>query len=217
MRFRRTIAWFVYRLPHGLIALGHQYGHISLATTARYGNRIRSGMSEVMEEHAFALRDHLEHAAERLNAGEGVSGPASERYTGGIMEYKGTFKGRVLTRSGAKDFLANPSFRIYDNSAQFVACCYDATQALCHPDNDRMAGIERTPDLTRCDPACPNITRTDTHMDAVRATIRQLDDEIASPATPQPMRVRLTQSRDKLQAILGSHEQNRIVPSRQVL
>lgn len=217
MRFRRTIAWFVYRLPHGLIALGHQYGHINLTTTARYGNHIRSGLSEVMEEHAFALRDHLEHAAERLNAGEGVSGPASERYAGGITEYRETFKGRVLTRSGAKDFLANPSFRIYDNSAQFVACCYDATQALCHPDNDRMVGIERTPDLTRCDPACPNITRTDTHMDGIHKKLREMDDEVGSPATPEPWRVRLTQRRAKMQAILDAHERNRVVPSRQAL
>ena len=217
MRFRRTIAWFVYRLPHGLIALGNQYGHVNLAQTARYGNRIRSGMSEVLEEHAFALRDHLESAAERLDAGEGVSGPASERYTGGIMEYKGTFRGRVLTRRGAKDLIENPSLRIYDNSEQFVACCYDATQALCHEDNERLPGIERSPDLTRCEPACPNITRTDTHMDGLRATIRQLDEEIASPATPEPLKVRLTQRRDKLQAIVDAHERNRVVPPRQVL
>ena len=156
MRFRRTIAWFVYRLPHGLIALGHQYGHINLAPTARYGNRIRSGLSEVMEEHAFALRDHLERAAAALDA-------------------------------------------------------------LCHPDNDRLPGIERSPDLTRCDPACPNITRTGTHMDGIREKMRQIDGEIASPATPEPLRVRLTQRRDKMQAILDAHARNRVVPSRQVL
>ena len=217
IRFRRTIAWFVYRLPRGLIALGYQYGHINLGQTARYGNRIRSGLSEVMEEHAFALRDHIEDAAAALEAGEGVSGPSSERYAGGVMECRRTFRGRVLTRRGAKDFLENPAFRIYDNSGQFAACCYDGMQALCREDNERLPGIERSPDLTRCDPACPNIARTDTHMDAIRATIRQLDDEIASPATPQPMRVRLTQGRDKLQAILDAHERNRIVPSRQVL
>ena len=217
MRFRRTIAWFVYRLPHGLIALGNQYGHINLAETARYGNRIRSGLSEVMEEHAFALRDHLERAAERLDAGEGVSGPASERYTGGIMEYKETFRGRVLTRRGAKDLIENPSLRIYDNSEQFVACCYDATQALCHEDNERLPGIERSPDLTRCDPACANITRTDTHIDGIRKQMRQIDSEIASPATPEPLKVRLTQHRDKLQAIVDAHERNRVVPPRQVL
>ena len=47
--------------------------------------------------------------------------------------------------------------------------------------------------------------------------MRQIDSDIASPATPEPLRVRLTQRRDKMQAILDAHERDRVVPPSQVL
>ena len=46
---------------------------------------------------------------------------------------------------------------------QPVACCYDATKALCHPSNQRSPNTRRSPNLTRCDPRCGNVARTDTH------------------------------------------------------
>ena len=60
MKFRRTVAWFIYRLPRGLISLGSQYGHINLLQSEGYGRRGWSGMSDVLDEHAFVIRDRLE-------------------------------------------------------------------------------------------------------------------------------------------------------------
>ena len=216
-KFRRTVAWFIYRRPRGLIALGSQYGHINLLQSEGYGRRAYSGMNEVLDEHAFALRDDLEASYEQLTAGEGVSGPAAERFAGAATEYKALFAGSVLTRRDAKTLLKNPSLQVYNNPQQHLACCYDESKALCHPSNDRQPGIERSPDLLNCDPRCANVARTDSHMAALTGEVEQLDAEIASPMTPIPIQVRLTQRRERLLAVKASHEQKRHVTTLEAL
>ena len=210
-RFRRTIAWFVYRLPFGLIALGIQYGHIDLRQSAAYAARTENDMSEVLEELALAQIDTLATAEAGYEAGEGVSGPAGDRYIGGVAEYSTKFGGRVLDKRDFEDLLRNPKLRMYNNENQFLTCCYDATRAFCHPDNDRAPSIERSPDLTRCDPRCPNAACTDTNIVAVEAEIGRLDAEIASPIVPEPIRERALQRRAKLMTIVEEHERTRIV------
>ena len=111
MKLRRTVAWFIYRLPRGLIALGSQYGHINLLQSEGYGRRGWSGMSdmsEVLDEFAFVIRDRLEDSCKKLAAGEGVSGPAAERFVGGAKEYKAGFRGSVLTRRRRQDPAEKP-------------------------------------------------------------------------------------------------------------
>ena len=217
MKFRRTVAWFIYRLPRGLIALGSQYGHINLLQSEGYGRRAWSGMSDVLDELAFVIRDRLEAGYEQLAAGEAVSGPAAERFVGSVMEYKAQFRGSVLTRRDAKILLRNPSLQVYDNPQQHLACCYDESQALCHPSNDRRLGIEQSPDLLRCDPRCANVARTDSHMAALGEEVKHLDAQIALSMAPVPMQVRLTQRRDRLLAVKAEHEQKRLVTAPEVL
>ena len=217
MKFRRTVAWFIYRLPRGLIALGSQYGHINLLQSEGYGRRAWSGMSDVLDELAFVIRDRLEDGYKELAAGEGVSGPAAERFVGSVMEYKAQFRGSVLTPRDAKTLLRNPSLQVYDNPEQHLACCYDESQALCHPSNDRRPGIAQSPDLLRCDPRCANVARTDSHMAALGEEVEHLEAEIASPMTPVPIQVRLTQRRDRLLAVQAEHEHKRLVTAPEVL
>ena len=217
MKLRRTVAWFIYRLPRGLIALGSQYGHINLLQSEGYGRRGWSGMSDVLDEHAFANRDRLEDGHKKLAAGEGVSGPAAERFVGSIKEYNAQFRGSFLTRRDAKVLLKNPSLHVYDNPEQHLACCYDESQALCHPSNDRRPGIRQSPDLLRCDPKCANTVRTDSHMNALDEEVKSLEAQIASPITPLPMQVRLGQRRDRLLTVKAEHEQKRLVTAPEVL
>ena len=217
MKFRRTVAWFIYRLPRGLIALGSQYGHINLLQSEGYGRRARSGMSDVLDELAFVIRDRLEDGYEELAAGEGVSGPAAERFVESVLEYKAQFRGSVLTRRDAKTLLRNPSLQVYDNPQQHLACCYNESQALCHPSNDRRLGIKQSPDLLRCDPRCANVARTDSHMAALGEEVKHLDAQIALSMAPVPMQVRLTQRRDRLLAVKAEHEQKRLVTAPEVL
>ena len=208
-RFRRTVAWFIYRQPCGLVALGSQYGHINLQQSEGYGRRAYSGMSDVLDEHAFALRDQLEASSELLAAGEGVSGPAAERFVGAATEYNAQFGGSVVTPREARTLLRNPALQVYNNDAQYLACCYDASKALCHPSNDRQPSTSQTPDVLNCDPKCANVARTDSHMTALTGEVEQLEAQIESPMTPIPIRVRLTQRRERLLALKAKHEQDR--------
>ncbi len=84
---------------------------------------------------------------------------------------------------------------------------------MCHPDRKRTTPRARPPATDRCDPACANIARTDTHMASLRDEIAQLADEVTSPLTPVPLRERLTQRISALQAIVDRHEQTRILPA----
>ena len=216
-RFRRTLAWHIYRLPGGLVALGVQYGHVDLFQSEGYGRRAYAGMGDVLEEHAFAFRDRIEDGYEEFAVGGGVSGPAADRFVATVMDYKARFRGSVVTRRDAMRLLKNPNLQVYDNADQFLACCYDASRALCHPDRDRPEGIDRSPDLLRCDSACSNIARTDAHMSSLDAEVRGLDAEIASPGMPFPMQVRLSQRRERLLGIKADHERRRLTVAPEVL
>ena len=173
-------------------------------------------MSDVLDELAFVIRDRLEDGYEELAAGEGVSGPAAERFVGSVKEYKARFRGSVLTRRDAKVLLKNPSLQVYDNPEQHLACCYDESQALCQPGNDRRPGIGQSPDLLRCDPRCANSVRTDSHMAALGEEVKSLEAQIASPITPVPIQVRLGQRRDRLLTVKAEHEQKCLVTAPEV-
>ena len=210
-RFRRTLAWFIYRLPAGRISLGIQYGHLEPHVTAGYGSRGSAGLRGVFPmEEALARASRLSDAADRLDAGEHVSGPAASRYLAGVAEFEHSYPGRFLPPNGYQQLLANPQLRIFDTGLQPLACAYDATKALCHPDNQRNPNIRRSPNLTHCDPRCGNVARTDTHIDGVRVEIGRLDEQRLSPLTPQPMQQAFGQRIEMLQRIIDTHERNRI-------
>ena len=140
-----------------------------------------------------------------------MSGPAAERFVGSVKEYKARFRGSVLTRRDATVLLKNPNLQVYDNPEQHLACCYDESQALCHPGNERRPRIGQSPDLLRCDPRCANTVRTDSHMAGLSEEVESLEAQIASPITPVPMRIRLGQRRDRLLTVKAQHEQKRLV------
>ena len=141
-----------------------------------------------------------------------MSGPAAGLYIEGIDHFVATYPGRFLPPKGYKQLLANPKLRIFDNGLQPLACCYDATKALCHPDNQRKPDIRRSPDLTRCDPRCSNIARTDSHIDEIRVEINHLTEQRSSPVTPEPMYHAYGQRIDMLQGIIDNHQRTRIRP-----
>jgi len=205
-RFRRTLAWFIYRQPGGRIALGIQYGHLRGHSTDGYGSRVASGLRDVFPmEEALAAAEYLEAAYTRLDNGESVTGPAAQRYRDGVRLYRRQFGGRYLTNRQAAALRSNPRLRIYDNNEQFVTCCYDQSKALCHPDRDRATRVEASPDITNCQPNCGNIARTDRNIASVETAMEQARNEIASPTTPLPLKVRLEQRIDNLNRIVDHH------------
>ena len=210
-RFRRTVAWFVYRLPHGLISLGIQYGHIDLDQTARYGSRVESGFGEVMEERAFALRDFLEAASARREEGEGVSGPAAEGFLSGIEEYRTKFGGQVMDERDYQDMLKNPKLHIYDSPHQCATCIYDDTVSKCNLDSDHLGQrVVAGPNPQHCDPACGNISRTDENIRDLQRSVERLRAEVASPVVPEPIKKRNRQIIAKRERIIEEHRIKRI-------
>lgn len=210
-RFRRTLAWFIYRLPGGRIALGVQYGHIRLPTSEGYGARAAAGLGAVLAtEEALAIADRLTAAAERLHDGEGVSGPAKHRYLAGVSAFEQRFGGVVLTRRQGALLRGDPKLRIYDNGEQPLACCYNATTALCHPDRASDRAARQTPDLTRCDSRCANIARTDGHAGQLAAAARELRDQANAKLCPEPLRLRLEGRAATCETLVDRHASDRV-------
>ncbi len=210
-RLRRTVAWFISRLPGGRVALGIQYGHVHLAMSESYGCRSRTDLLEIVDlEQARSIADTLADAADRLRDGEGVSGPATARYIASASEFTATYGGTCLTGCQHKALLANPRLRVFDNDQAILACNYDPMTALCNPGRGTPGKAAATPSLDRCDPACANIAYIDTHIARIQQQIQHMDEEIAAGVNPGPIQQRLTQRRAWLQAQVEKHYQTRV-------
>lgn len=207
-RFRRTLAWFIYRKPGGRIALGVQYGHLRGHTTDGYGSRVAVGLRDVFPmEEALARADYLEDAYAQMQDGEQVSGPAAGRYREALRLYGQEFRGRYMSGKQAAALRSNPRLRIYDNSARFVTCCYDQSKAMCHPDRSGPLGTDETPDINHCQTNCGNIARTDRNIEQASDTIARHEADMASPLTPEPLKARLAQRVAALQTIITTHNE----------
>lgn len=203
-RLRRTLAWFVYRRPRGRIALGIQYGHLHSATTDGYGSRVSVGLRHLFPmEDALNLRDTLHDAAAYLEAHPTVSGPAARRYRDTLQQYGRTYGGLILTARQTRDLANNPAMRIYDGPEQLVACCYDASKALCRRDTSDTVAV--TPDLTACDPRCGNIARTDRHIETLAVLADTLRRDAAAEDTPIPIAHRLTLMAQRHEHHIAAH------------
>jgi hypothetical protein len=213
-RLRRTVAWFINRLPGCRVALGIQYGHLRLAMSESYSNRSRSDLLELLDlEQARSIADTLAEAAERLRQGEGVSGPATDRYLDSVHEYRASYAGSHLSTRQHRALLANPKLKVFDHPQAILACNYNPVTALCDPERGQRGRAAATPSHDRCDPACANIARTDTHIARVRKEISELDGEIGAGLSPHPVTQRLRQRRASLQILVDRHDQTRIHPA----
>lgn len=91
-----------------------------------------------------------------------------------------------------------------------MTCNYDPHKALCNPARGQHATSRSTPSLDRCQSACPNISRTDTHIARIQAEIVRIDEEIDVQLAPQPLQQRLRQRQAALQAAVHRHEATRV-------
>jgi integrase len=208
-RMRRTIAWHIARLPGGRIALALQYGHLRASTvTEGYSGRARHGLRRVLDiETARAMADYLDGLAERVSHGEGISGPAAPRMIAAARASATRFQGMFLSPKMADAWLDDSRLTVYDNPDAFLTCNHDPSKALCRPGRTSR---KMPPAIERCDPACANIARTDTHISRLREEVAQLEEEIASPLTPTPLRERLKQRTVFLHAIADRHQRTRL-------
>jgi len=105
--------------------------------------------------------------------------------------------------------LANPQLRVVDHPDAALACVYDPTRALCHPDRTSPA-TRRGPSLDRCQMACGNIARTDTHIAAALAEADAIAAEVASNVHPQPVTDRLQRRAADLRALAATHHDRKV-------
>ena len=190
-RFRRTLAWHIAPQPGGLIALAVQYGHLRTVVSQGYSSRQRDGIHELLDlETARAVAERLSEVHDALQHGEGVSGPAARRLIHAAREEHHRFGGMLATPRQAKALLSDPALTVFENADAYLTCNYDPRRALCNPDNapDVTAG---TPSLDRCQAACPNIARTETHALQLRAQAERLRGPADAALTPQPVADRL--------------------------
>lgn len=213
-RFRRTVAWFINRQPGGRIALGVQYGHLHASFAESYGGRSRVDMLQILDlEQALATADTLTDAAERLGDGEGVSGPAASRYIAAVGEFQAGYAGGFVSKRQHKALLGNPRLQVFDHPQSLLACNHDPLKARCDPNRGKPGGgPQRTPSHDRCNSACANIARTDTHMERARAEIVRIEAEITAGVVPLPIQQRLRQRQAALADIIAHHQATRIHP-----
>ncbi|MGI5453525.1 hypothetical protein ACQEWB_10200 [Streptomyces sp. CA-249302] len=206
-RLRRTVAWFIYRRPGGRIALGLQYGHVGTSMAESYGGRTKADMLEILDfEKTLAMADALAEASDRIEAGEVVSGPAGDRYVAAAREFASRYEGGFVSKAQMKGLRNNPRLQIFEDPQALLTCNFDPFKALCDPgQSTKTAQSQRTPNWSRCNPACANISRSDTHMRRAQAEIELLDAESADPLLPHPLRVRLQQLRASCEETIEKH------------
>jgi hypothetical protein len=157
------------------------------------------------------MADTLAAANERLHAGEAVSGPAADRYVAAAREYQARHQGGFLTQRQQRALVSNLRLRIYEHPEALLTCNHDPYKALCDPDHGR-GSLHRTPAFNRCDRACANISRTDTHIHRASTEQRLISEELADNLNPLPLARRLSQPNQTLQQIIDEHETTRIHP-----
>ncbi|MFB7266279.1 hypothetical protein ACFCXH_29650, partial [Streptomyces nojiriensis] len=86
-------------------------------------------------------------------------------------------------------------------------CNFDAFKALCDPELS-MSGTtgQNTPDRSRCNPACANISRTDSQIAGVQAEIDTIDSAAEAGLDPYPIARREQQRRAVFVQIIERHQ-----------
>ncbi|WP_316528106.1 hypothetical protein [Kitasatospora brasiliensis] len=214
VRFRRTVAWFIYHRPGGRVALGVQYGHVESTMGESYAGRSKADMLQILNfEQGLAMADSLAEASDRLASGEGVSGPAAERYLAAVSEFGNKYAGAFVTTRQLKAIRGNPKLQVFEHESSLLACNFDPYTALCQRERPGQEPVQRTPSHDRCQAACPNIARTDTHIERAKAEISEIDAECTDGLNPLPITRRLEQRRATLAEIIDKHERTRIHPA----
>ena len=98
---------------------------------------------------------------------------------------------------------------MFENADAYLTCNYDPRRALCNPDN-ATGGTASAPSLDRCQAACPNIARTDSHAGQLRAQAERLRSQADTPLTPHPVADRLRHRAIALIELAGKHDRTRI-------
>lgn len=198
-RLRRTLAWHIVHRPGGIIAGATQYGHVRTQIMQGYAGLADAGFTSELNFEQFLLRaEQLHENAERLEAGEQVSGPAAKEYRRRVAD-RPVFAGSTVPSKAQMDTLMrNPALTIHQGA--MLTCVYRPESAKC-----QETGDETGPNWGQCKLTCSNVAYTDRDIQSVRTVSEEIDEQLGEPLLPAPIRHRLEQRCRYLQAIVTDH------------
>ncbi|MGB7360651.1 MAG: integrase [Mycobacterium sp.] len=203
-RLRRTLAWHIVRRPGGTIAGATQYGHLHTQMVHGYAGGADSGFHDhITFEHFLHRAETLHDDAQQLESGEHVSGPAAGEYRARIGRAS-TFAGlAVTTTSQINAALSNPALQIHHGAV--LTCVFQRATAACLQPSDRSD----EPSWSRCRLGCVNAARTDRDAARLRQHVGALEQDLATPGLPEPLRRRIQTRLIEHRKALTDHECSR--------
>src|SRR5690606_16735245 len=129
-RFRRTLARFIVRRPRGLIAAALQYGHVDTKVTLNYaGAPDTDWLQDIAVEKLELVLEQISDDAQRLAAGEHVSGPSADEYRRRVAD-SADFPGRmVISPRSAARLLASTDPQVHHGEG--MTCVWRPETAAC--------------------------------------------------------------------------------------
>lgn len=199
-RLRRTLAWHIVRRPGGTVAGATQYGHLHTQMTQGYAGTAEAGFVDDVTFEEFLLRAEQLHADDELRErGEHVSGPAAPTYHARVAAGAGFAGTTITSRAQLQATRTNPGLQIHHGD--LVTCVFRPDTALCVTGADQDQG----PHWTRCRPQCTNIARTDRDIASIKTHLETLQQDLAGPALPQPLRQRVEEQINYYSEIVHGH------------
>lgn len=203
-RFRRTLAWHIYRKPRGLVGAAIQYGHVSTAVTLGYAGNAASGFPDDLAFERFLVKlETVNENHEYLQSQELVSGPSAELYRERTIAARAKFSGTVLkTGRQAAALLKNPELQVYQG--QGMTCVPQMGKQMCR--TLAQNGAEETPDLLDCRKGCQCKAYTDRDIADLRQRSEMLREIVEDESAP-PFRVeREAQELRRIRKIIDNHD-----------
>ncbi|MGW4735672.1 integrase [Streptomyces shenzhenensis] len=208
-RFRRTLARFIVRRPRGLVAAALQYGHVDTKVTLNYaGAPDTEWLQDVAVEKLEFVLEQISDDAQRLGAGEHVSGPSADEYRRRITEGAG-FPGRtVISPRSAARLLAGSDPQVHHGEG--LTCVWRPETAAC-----RAARLARGlpepagPDESECRSSCTNLAFTDRDIAHREQDLRDWETAASDPLAPRPLRDRAAAQAERIASLIHRHERNR--------
>lgn len=208
-RFRRTLARFIVRRPRGLIAAALQYGHVDTKVTLNYaGAPDTDWLQDIAVEKLELVLEQISDDAQRLAAGEHVSGPSADEYRRRVAD-SADFPGRmVISPRSAARLLASTDPQVHHGEG--MTCVWRPETAACRA--ARLAqGLPEPagPDESECRSSCTNLAFTDRDIAQRKQTLRDWEASASNPLAPQPLRDRAAAQAERITSLIHRHEQNR--------
>lgn len=203
-RLRRTLAWHIVRRPGGTIAGATQYGHLHTQLIQGYAGGADSGfLDEITFEQFLHRAETIHDDSQRLERGEHVSGPAADEYRARVTRARKFAGLTITTKSQINTALSNPDLQIHHGAV--VTCVFRRATAACLDPTDSSA----EPSWGRCRLGCVNAARTDRDAANLRQHVNALQQDLATPALPEPLRQRIQTRLTEHRKALAEHESSR--------